>query len=263
MVWRNQRMIFVVMGKSATGKDTIFKRLLNSPELSLKKIVPYTTRPKRRKETDGTEYHFVSEERMNELIEAGKVAEHRSYNTIHGVWHYFTVDDNEDVRRPDSKYIMIATLEAYSKLRDYYGKEYVIPVYIHSDDYTRLKRSVEREHKQPSPNYEEVCRRYLADELHSSTRQIKEFAERAAINAPLQGTAADLVKIAMIDLFKKLNDNKLKSKIILQVHDELVLEVPKEELDLVKKLVTEAMELGQPLAVPLKIDVNVAESWKE
>ena len=106
-------------------------------------------------------------------------------------------------------------------------------------------------------------RRYLADELHSSTRQIKEFAERAAINAPLQGAAADLVKIAMIDLFKKLNDNNLKSKIILQVHDELVLEVPKEEIEIVKKLVVESMELGQPLTVPLKIDINVAESWRE
>ena len=106
-------------------------------------------------------------------------------------------------------------------------------------------------------------KRYLANELHSSTRQIKEFAERAAINAPLQGTAADLIKIAMIDLFKKLNENNLKSKIIIQVHDELVLEVPNNELDIVKKLVVDAMELGQPLSVPLKVDVNVAKNWKE
>ena len=106
-------------------------------------------------------------------------------------------------------------------------------------------------------------RRYLADELHSSTRQIKEFAERAAINAPLQGTAADLIKIAMIDLFEKLNEHNLKSKMILQVHDELVLEVPKNELEIVKKLVVEAMELGQPLDVPLKVDVNVSNNWKE
>ena len=106
-------------------------------------------------------------------------------------------------------------------------------------------------------------RRYLADELHSSTRQIKEFAERAAINTPLQGTAADLIKVAMVDLFKKLNENKLKSKIIMQVHDELILEVPKSELEMAKKLTVSAMELNQPLKVPLKVDVNVAESWKE
>ena len=106
-------------------------------------------------------------------------------------------------------------------------------------------------------------KRYLANELHSTTRQIKEFAERAAINAPLQGSAADLIKIAMIDLFNKLNENNLKTKMILQVHDELVLEVPKNELELVKKLVYTAMELNQPLKVPLKIDVNVSESWRE
>lgn len=106
-------------------------------------------------------------------------------------------------------------------------------------------------------------KRYLADELHSTTRQIKEFAERAAINAPLQGTAADLIKIAMIDLYKKLKENNLKSKIIMQVHDELVLEVPKTETEIIKKLTTEAMELNQPLRVPLKIDINIAENWKE
>ena len=106
-------------------------------------------------------------------------------------------------------------------------------------------------------------KRYLANERHSTTRQIKEFAERAAINAPLQGSAADLIKIAMIDLFNKLNENKLQSKIILQVHDELVLEVPKNELEIVKRLTTESMELNQPLKVPLKIDMNISESWKE
>ena len=106
-------------------------------------------------------------------------------------------------------------------------------------------------------------KRYLANELHSTTRQIKEFAERAAINAPLQGSAADLIKIAMIDLFNKLNENHLKSKMILQVHDELVLEVQKNELEFVKKLVLGSMELNQPLRVPLKIDVNISESWRE
>ena len=103
-------------------------------------------------------------------------------------------------------------------------------------------------------------RRYLADELHSTTRQIKEFAQRAAINAPLQGTAADLIKIAMVDLYKALNEKGFESKMILQVHDELILEVPKYELEDVKTLVVKAMELNQPLSVPLKVDVNISES---
>ena len=106
-------------------------------------------------------------------------------------------------------------------------------------------------------------KRYLSTELSSSNGMIREFAKRAAINQPIQGTAADLMKIAMIDFSKKLKENNLKSKMIMQVHDELVVEVVKSELDVVTNLVKEAMELQQPLSVPLVVDVNVGESWKE
>ncbi len=106
-------------------------------------------------------------------------------------------------------------------------------------------------------------KRYLASELASSNGMIREFAKRAAINQPMQGTAADLMKIAMIDFSKKLKENNLSSKMIMQVHDELVVEVSKSELETVKQLIKEAMELNQPLSVPLVVDVNVGESWKE
>lgn len=106
-------------------------------------------------------------------------------------------------------------------------------------------------------------KRYLETELASSNAMIREFGKRAAINQPMQGTAADLMKIAMIDFSKKLKENNLKSKMIMQVHDELVVEVLKSELDIVTKLVKEAMELNQPLSVPLVVDVNVGETWKE
>lgn len=106
-------------------------------------------------------------------------------------------------------------------------------------------------------------KRYLQDELTSSNKQIKEFGERAAINAPLQGSAADLVKLAMIEVYKQLNERKLKSKLIIQVHDELVLEVAKDELEEVKEIVKTAMEQGQPLLVPLKIDMESGSSWME
>ncbi len=106
-------------------------------------------------------------------------------------------------------------------------------------------------------------KRYLQNELTSSSHQIKEFAERAAINQPLQGTAADLIKVAMVNLHKKLQEKNFKTKIILQVHDELVLEVYKPELDEITKLVNAEMELQQPLLVPLKIDVAVGHSWME
>lgn len=106
-------------------------------------------------------------------------------------------------------------------------------------------------------------KRYLLDELMSSNHNIKEFAQRAAINTPLQGAASDLIKMAMIELDKKLKANNLKSKMIMQVHDELILETYKDELDIVKKLVKESMELNQPLNVPLVVDFACGSSWME
>ena len=104
-------------------------------------------------------------------------------------------------------------------------------------------------------------RRYLGAELNSRNANIREFAARAAINAPLQGTSADIIKMAMVDLHQKLK--KYKSKMILQIHDELVLEVPTSELDEIKPIVIEAMELNQPLRVPLKVDVSYGKTWME
>ncbi len=106
-------------------------------------------------------------------------------------------------------------------------------------------------------------KRYLLNDLASPNHAIREAAERAAINQPLQGTAADLIKMAMIDLSQKLKENKLKSKMIMQVHDELILEIEDGELEEVKKLTLEAMELNQPLLVPLLADVSVGVSWVE
>ena len=106
-------------------------------------------------------------------------------------------------------------------------------------------------------------KRYLATELGSPNYQIREFAQRAAINQPLQGTAADLIKMAMIDVDRLLKEGNYKTKMIMQVHDELIFEVPKEELEDIKALVLKAMELGQPLKVPLVVDINYGSSWKE
>ena len=106
-------------------------------------------------------------------------------------------------------------------------------------------------------------KRYLASELQSSNFQIREFAQRAAINQPLQGTAADLIKMAMIDVERELESRNLKTRMIMQVHDELVFEVPKTELEEVKELALRCMELNQPLQVPLEVDINCGSSWKE
>lgn len=106
-------------------------------------------------------------------------------------------------------------------------------------------------------------KRYLNAEINSPNAMIREFAKRAAINHPMQGSASDLIKLAMVDFAKSLKNNHCKSKLILQVHDELVVETAKEELELIKSLVKQSMELGQPLKVPLLVDINAGASWKE
>lgn len=154
--------IFYVMGKSATGKDTIFKLLLERRK-KLKTIVPYTTRPIRAGETDGVEYFFVTEKGLGRLREEGKVIEERTYQTVLGPWSYFTVNDGQ-FDQEDSDYLMIGTLESYEKMRQYFGKEKLIPVYVEAEDGIRLERAVNREKFQKEPRFAEVCRRYLADE---------------------------------------------------------------------------------------------------
>lgn len=152
--------IFYLMGKSASGKDTIYKRVKEAlPELS--EIVIYTTRPMREGERDGVEYHFVDDAEFQRLRKLGKVIEYREYHTVHGIWTYFTVAD-EQFDRIESK-IAIGTLESYVKLREYFGKERLVPIYIEVEDGLRLERALARERGQREPKYKELCRRFLAD----------------------------------------------------------------------------------------------------
>ena len=155
-------MLYCIMGKSSTGKDTIFKRLLENESLQLNNLVSYTTRPIRENEIDGVEYHFVDERKRDELDAAGKIIELRRYNTCYGPWDYFTVDD-EQVLIDEKDYIIIGTLESYEKIRDYYGKDKIMPIYIEVEDGVRLQRALNRERKQPNPRYDEMCRRFLTD----------------------------------------------------------------------------------------------------
>jgi DNA polymerase-1 len=98
-------------------------------------------------------------------------------------------------------------------------------------------------------------------ELKSSNFMQRSFGERAAMNSPIQGTAADIIKIAMIRVDRALKKQGLKSRIVLQVHDELLIETHMEELDQVKNLLVEEMKQAAKLAVPLEVDANVGESW--
>ena len=153
--------LICLMGKSSSGKDTIYKRLRTElPELL--PVVLYTTRPMREGEQDGVEYYFVSEEEYQSIHKSGRIMEERAYQTVYGVWRYFTVWD-EEKNLNESSYIMIGTPEAFEKIVEYLGREQVVPVFIDLDDGVRLQRALDREKAQDHPRYLEMCRRFLAD----------------------------------------------------------------------------------------------------
>ena len=162
MVW-NMAKIFFVTGKSCSGKDTIFGRIKNNDELGLKTVVGYTTRPMREGETNGVEYFFVDEKKLDELKDGGNIIECRSYNTVHGVWYYFTANDGQ-INIDENNYIYIGTLESYEQFVNYYGDGVVVPIYVEVESGERLERAVRRERAQKEPKYEELCRRFMADE---------------------------------------------------------------------------------------------------
>ena len=105
-------------------------------------------------------------------------------------------------------------------------------------------------------------RRYLP-ELKSSKAQIREFGKRAAMNTPVQGTAADIIKLAMVNVANRLKKEKLEGRLILQVHDELIVECPEKEADTVAKLLAEEMENVIHLSVPLSVEVKTGHTWHE
>lgn len=164
--------IFYLMGKSATGKDSFYRELVGDASLGLQRIVMYTTRPIRAGEKDGEEYFFVSEEVLKRLQEQEKIIECRSYDTVHGVWHYFTVcDDQIDLENSD--YVMIGTLESYVSCRAYFDEGVLVPIYIEVEDGVRLQRALDRERAQDQPKYQELCRRYLTDSEDFSEAHIE------------------------------------------------------------------------------------------
>lgn len=186
--------IFCVMGKSATGKDTIYQKLLTESKLGLKRIIPYTTRPIREGEVPGREYHFCTEEDVQRLEAEGRIVELRAYDTVYGIWKYFTVND-ESIQLEQENYLLIGTLEAYTQIRKYFGEEKVLPIYIEVEDGMRLTRAIAREQLQDVPKYEEMCRRFLADAKDFSEENLKAAGiENRFVNIDLADTITKVEK---------------------------------------------------------------------
>ena len=174
--------IYYMMGKSASGKDTLYKEIRERlPEL--KTVTLYTTRPIRDGEKDGVEYFFVSKDTLDTYEKQGKVIELRTYHTVHGDWHYATLDDGQ-VELDRNDYIILGTPESFQKMKEYYGEDRIVPVYIEVEDGERLRRALFRELSQEKPKYAEMCRRFLADSEDFSEENLKKAGiTRRYINA--------------------------------------------------------------------------------
>lgn len=155
--------LFCLMGKSASGKDTIYRLLLQDKSLGLHRVIPYTTRPIREGEEDGREYYFVSTQQFERFCTEGKILEQRCYDTVYGPWHYFTADDGQ-INLSSYSSLMIGTPQAFVSIRKCFGGDKVIPLCVRVEDGERLLRAIERERREEKPRYEELCRRFLADQ---------------------------------------------------------------------------------------------------
>lgn len=186
--------IFVLMGKSATGKDTIFQTIVKKGVCDLKTIITYTTRPIRKGETEGIEYHFVTQEQFMKWEREHKIIEKRSYQTVYGIWNYFTVDDGQ-INLSCYNYIMIGTLETYKQMREYFGEDKIYPIYIEVEDGLRLFRALSRERAQIKPKYKELCRRFLADADDFSEENLERLSiEKRFYNENLDNCMKEIVE---------------------------------------------------------------------
>lgn len=184
--------IVCLMGKSSTGKDTILQLLFSRRKNKLHKIIPYTTRPIRAGETHGKDYFFVDEEGYLTLREEKKIIEERAYDTVHGIWRYFTVADQQFSQK-DWDYCLVGTLEMYHNLCSYFGKERVLPVLVDLEDGERLQRALLREKQQEHPKYQEMCRRFLADSEDFSEENIKKAGiEKRFFNEKLEECVSEI-----------------------------------------------------------------------
>lgn len=171
--------IFCLVGKSCSGKDTMYSQIMALGLPHLRPVIPCTTRPKRAHEVDGQSYHFVSPEELAQYESAGQVIEKREYMTTQGLWSYFTPRFHltEGTDR-----LLITTLEGVRALIALYGSPQVQAIYLHTDDRTRLLRCIERESREETPDYTEVCRRFLADQEDFSAKQLDQIPHLHSID---------------------------------------------------------------------------------
>lgn len=184
-------------------------------------------------------FHLDSPDEVTPLMR--RHAKAVNFGIVYGISDY-GLSKNLGISRKQAKTFIDNYFEQYPQIKNY------------------MDKAIKEAHEK---GYAETImhrRRYLPD-IHSKNFNVRSFAERTAINSPIQGSAADIIKIAMINMQKKLDELHLKTKMVLQVHDELIFDVPKAELDTIKKIVPEVMQSAVTLDVPLIADSNWGHNW--
>lgn len=163
--------IVLFLGPSASGKDTIVRRLIKENKYPFKEIIMHTTRPMRTGELNGREYFFDTITEKEELERQNKIIEIREYNTKFGIWYYYTVEN--EINLQQNNYIGSNTLIGLDKYIAWGGVENILPILIQTEDKIRIHRALEREDKERNPKYDEMCRRFLADKEDFSLEEIR------------------------------------------------------------------------------------------
>lgn len=198
--------IVYLLGKSASGKDTVYGLLRREEDLGLKTVTLYTTRPMRDGEKEGEQYHFITDEQADLLEREGRLIEERTYQTVYGPWKYLTVEDGQFEK--NENYLMIGTLESYRKTREYFGREAMLPVYLEVEDGLRLERAMARERTQKIPKYAEMCRRFLADEADFTEEKLREAGiDRRFDNTELSRCMEQIREVLDRELKKKAEES--------------------------------------------------------
>ena len=191
---RNETSVCSAPDRNETTSVSSAPDTKQGTEVNLHPIILYTTRPIRTGEKEGRQYHFTDETGLNAFRKAGKVIEERTYQTIAGPWTYATVDNGLDPRK--TNYLAIGTLVSYIKVRDYFGSDLVIPIYIDVSDKNLLTRAMHREADQENPRYKEMCRRFLADSEDFDEEKITAagITRRYDNNGPLDDCVAEIAR---------------------------------------------------------------------
>lgn len=196
--------VLYLMGKSSSGKDTVKNKLVEAlidNNASVKELVIYTTREIRAGELNGVDYNFVTEDIYQQLVNENKIIEARTYHKVQGTVRYFTVFDENFMEEKVDYVIGVGTLESYNKLLEYFkGTNYkelsIKPIYLDVENGVRLLRAIRRELKEDKEkqNFEEVCRRFDADEEDYSQEKIKESGiVKIFLNDNIENTVKEII----------------------------------------------------------------------